>query len=183
MASSDAELRALMLAALDGDAVCHRALLGELRVRLQSYFGRRLPPASREAEDLVQDCLIAIHTRRASYDRAQPLLPWVYAIARYKLIDHLRRRGHRATVPIGDHEAETAVPDGSAAVEARQDVERALAALPARVRALVEDHKLRELSVRETAARAGMTETAVKVAVHRGMKLMAAVMGGAKPGK
>jgi RNA polymerase sigma-70 factor (ECF subfamily) len=176
--SSDVELRALMIAALDGDARSHRALLGELRVRLQGYYGRRLPPASRDAEDLVQDCLIAIHTRRASYDRDQPLLPWVYAIARYKLIDHLRRRGHRATVPIGDHEAETAVLDDSAAVHARHDVERALAALPARVRALVEDHKLRELSVRETAQRAGMNETAVKVAVHRGIRLMAALIGG-----
>jgi RNA polymerase sigma-70 factor (ECF subfamily) len=183
LVSREADLRILMLASLEGDARSHRTLLENLRPRLHGYFNRRLVHAPDDAEELVQECLIAIHDRRASYDRTQPLLPWVYAIARYKLIDHYRRNGRRATVPIEDHEAETSVMDQSAAVHARHDVERALALLPDRVRTLVEDHKLRELSMKETAARAGMTETAVKVAVHRGIKLMAVLLGNGRSSK
>jgi len=181
LGSSDTELRALMIAALVGDAGAYRALLGDLRLRLASFFIRRLAARPAEVEDLVQETLIAIHARRATYDTDRPYLPWAYAIARYKLIDHYRRQGRRATVPIEDHESEMAVMDESAAVHARRDVERALAMLPPKVRALFEDHKLGQLSVAETAARAGMTETAVKVAVHRGIKLMGSRMRGEGP--
>lgn len=177
MGSSDAELRALMAASLGGDSGAYRALLGDLRLRLQGFFLRRVARTG-DAEDLVQETLIAIHGRRATYDADQPFLPWAYAIARYKLIDYYRRHGRRVSVPIEDHEGELSVPDESAAIHARADVERALAILPPKVRAILEDHKLRELSVAETAVRAGMTETAVKVAVHRGIKLMGSRMNG-----
>lgn len=176
MASSDAELRALMVASLAGDAGAYRALLGDLRLRLQSFFMRRLSRTSGDTEDLVQETLIAIHSRRATYDAGQFFLPWAYAIARYKLIDHYRRHGRRVSVPIEDHKTELSVMDESAAVHARRDVERALAMLTPKVRAIFEDNKMRELSVAETAERAGMTETAVKVAVHRGIKLMGSKM-------
>jgi RNA polymerase sigma-70 factor (ECF subfamily) len=172
METSDAELKVLMLAALDGDSVAYRALLGDLRLRLAAYFGRRLRRDPDDVEDLVQDTLIAIHTRRATYDRSQALTPWVYAIARYKLIDHYRRAGRRVVVPLEDAAGELTVEDQSAAVDARRDVERALTTLPERTRALLRDLKIEELSVAETAARAGMTEGAVKVAAHRGLRAL-----------
>jgi len=178
LGSSDAELKALMLAALGGDARAYRALLGDLRLRLGGFFTRRLSRTAADSEDLVQETLIAVHTRRATYDQEQAFLPWAYGVARYKLIDHYRRHGRRVHVPVEDHAGELAVPDDSAAVHARADVERALALLPDKVRAVFEDHKLKELSVAETAARAGMTETAVKVAVHRGIKLMGSKLRG-----
>jgi RNA polymerase sigma-70 factor (ECF subfamily) len=160
-----------MIAALDGDGGAYRALLGDLRLRLAAYFGWRLRRDPDDVEDLVQETLIAIHTRRATYDRAQALTPWVYAIARYKLIDHYRRAGRRVFVPLEDA-GELSVQDHGAAADARRDVERALASLPERTRALLRDLKIDELSVAETAARAGMSEGAVKVAAHRGLRAL-----------
>jgi len=171
MESSEGELKVLMIAALDGDGGAYRALLGDLRLRLSAYFGRRLRRDPDDVEDLVQDTLIAIHTRRATYDRDQGLTPWVYAIARYKLIDHYRRAGRRVFVPLDDV-GELRAADQSAAAEARRDVEKALASLPERTRALLRDLKIDELSVAETAARAGMSEGAVKVAAHRGLRAL-----------
>jgi RNA polymerase sigma-70 factor (ECF subfamily) len=172
METSEAELKTLMIAALAGGSGAYRALLGDLRPRLSSYFGRRLRRDPDDVEDLVQDTLIAIHTRRETYDPALALTPWVYAIARYKLIDHYRRSGRRVFVPLEDATSELKVEDQGAAATARHDVEKALAGLPERTRILLRDLKLGELSVAETAARAGMSEGAVKVAAHRGLRTL-----------
>ena len=83
-------LRGLMLAGLAGEEEPCRKLLGELSGLLRAYYARRCPPGV-DAEDLVQETLIAVHTRRATYDPGQPFTAWAYAIARYKLIDQLRR--------------------------------------------------------------------------------------------
>src|SRR5258708_12384208 len=90
----EAELKNLMVAGLDGDAAAHRTLLDRLSWGLRAYYKSRLARIGRsatEAEDLVQEALLAIHIQRHTYDPAEPLTPWVHAIARYKLIDHLRR--------------------------------------------------------------------------------------------
>jgi RNA polymerase sigma-70 factor (ECF subfamily) len=175
MQTCEPELRALMILALDGDGRAYRALLADLRLRLAGFFARRADAA--EADDLVQDTLLAIHTRRETYDRRQPLLPWVYAIARYKLVDALRRRGRRAQAPLEDVEHELASPDEAAAVEARLDVQAILADLPERARALLVSLRIEGISVAEASQRFGMSEGAVKVASHRAMKGLAARFG------
>lgn len=177
MQTGEPELKGLMLAALDGNAFAYRALLGDLRLRLTGYLGRRLRQAPDDVEDLVQDTLIAIHDRRATWDRSQPLLPWVYAIARYRLIDHYRRTGRRVHVPLDDVDAELSVADESAAVDARRDVEIALAQLPERTQTLVRRLKLEAQSVADTAVQLDMSEGAVKVALHRGLKAMGVRLG------
>jgi RNA polymerase sigma-70 factor (ECF subfamily) len=175
--TSEADLKALMIASLDGDGGAYRVLLGDLRRRLSAYFSRRLRQSSADVDDLVQDTLMAIHTRRETYDRSLVFTAWAFAIARYKLIDHYRRRGRRVFVPLEDAGALFA-EDDSAAADARADIERALAKLPERTRTLVRGVKLDELSHAEAAAKSGMTEGAVKVAVHRGLKALTAHFGG-----
>ena len=104
MTTDEIELRALMLASLEGDAAAHRVLLDRLSSRLRAYYkGKlaRIGEGGAEAEDLVQEAVLAIHLKRSTYDPREPLTPWVYAIARYKLIDFLRRtRASRVDVPI-----------------------------------------------------------------------------------
>ena len=169
-----------MLAALDGDGPAYRRLLTELRLRLLGFYRRRMGGHAAEAEDLVQDTLIALHARRATFDRSQPFTAWAYAIARYKLIDHYRRTGRRIQVSLDDA-GELSAPDESAAAEARLDVNRGLAALPERARALVRSVKIEGTPVAEVARSAGMSETAVKVAVHRGFgRLARSLRGGAE---
>jgi RNA polymerase sigma-70 factor (ECF subfamily) len=167
--ASEAQLKALMLAALAGDAAAYRALLKALGIHLRAYYARRLGGA--DVEDLVQETLLAMHTRRATYDVTQPLTAWVYAIARYKLIDHFRRAKIRQTVPIENAENILAANDTDAALIQR-DIEQALASLPERTRALILQTKIEGLTAAEAGAQTGMSESAVKVSVHRAMKAL-----------
>lgn len=171
MVDREAYLKSLMVRGLDGDAAAWRVLLTEVRGALSAYFMRRLFGDRADAEDLVQDCLIAIHAKRATFDRDMAFSAWAYAIARYKLIDHLRRQGRRATVPLEDAAillAEHTVEDGVV----RRDLTRVLSILPPRQRRLVEDVRIGGFSVAEAAARNGFTEGAAKVSVHRSMKAL-----------
>ena len=168
----EARLRGLMLAGLAGETGPYRRLLDELSGRLRAYYGRRVPPGL-DVEDLVQETLIAVHTRRASYDTSQPFTAWAYAIARYKLIDALRRSRAHLRAP-----AEAAdvlfVEPGAEAAMAGRDLDRVLAGLSPRTQALIRDVRIEGLSTREAAEKHGMSESAVKVAVHRGLKALGA---------
>ena len=175
MRTPDADLKALMLASLAGDAAAYRTLLESLERALAAFFRRRLAGDAAEAPDLVQETLIAIHTRRGTYDASQSFAGWAYGIARHKLIDHYRRRGRAATVPLDGGIALFAADD-SAGADARHDIENALATLPPATQSLIRDIKLRELSHAEAADARGMSETAAKVAVHRGMKKLTAFL-------
>ena len=174
--STEPELRALMMRGLDGDADAHRALLEKLSNQLRGYFKGQLARINHgpvEAEDLVQETLIAIHTRRHTYSPSQPLTPWVYAIARYKFVDYLRRtKASRSDVPMEDVNEITAQDDG-AHVDSTLDLERLMAELTPKMRQAVRYVKLDGLSVSEAAARSGMSESNVKVSVHRGLKALA----------
>lgn len=169
-------LRGLMLAGLAGEAGPYRRLLDELSGLLRAYYARRAPPGV-DAEDLVQETLIAVHTRRATYDAGQPFTAWAYAIARYKLIDALRRGRAHLRAPAEEADA-LFVPAGAEAAMAARDLERVMASLPARTRELIRDVKVVGLSTREAAQKHGMSETAVKVAVHRGLKSLSGKYGG-----
>lgn len=180
MTETEARLKALMLLGLDGDAPAYRLLLSLLGGRLRAYFERRMRDAPGDVEDLVQETLMAVHTRRATYDRAQPFTPWAFALARYKLIDHWRRRKIRVTVPIDDYVevlAAYAPEPGSA-----MDLERALATLPERQRDLVRGVKIEGLSLAEAGTRAGVSEGAAKVALHRALKALGERMRGRADG-
>lgn len=164
-----------MVAALGGDQAAYRALLAALAPHLRAYFTRRTGHA--DAEDLVQETLIAIHTKRATYDPSLPFTAWLHAIARYKLIDHFRRMKLRRTLPIEDAESVVAESFDGESVAARRDVERLLAMLPEKKRELVRQVKIEGLSTAEAAARSGISESAVKVGVHRALKALSAMIG------
>ena len=165
-----------MLAGLAGEAAPYRRLLDELSRLLRAYYGRRCPPGL-DAEDLVQETLIAVHTRRATYDAGQPFTAWAYAIARYKLIDALRRSRLHLRAPAEEADA-LFVPAGADAAMAARDLERVMAELPERTRELIRETKIEGLTTREAAQKHGMTESAVKVAIHRGLKALGGKYGG-----
>jgi RNA polymerase sigma-70 factor (ECF subfamily) len=164
---AEAQYRDWMVAGLAGDAAAYARLLAALSGHLRSYFARRVGPSA--AEDLVQETLIAIHGKRETYDPGLPLTAWVYGIARYKLIDEFRRQKRKATVPL-DEAPELFAHDEAESSGARRDVEKLLAKLPEAKRALLRAIKLEGVSVAEAAARTGMSESAVKVSVHRALK-------------
>lgn len=185
----ETQLRPLFLAALAGDAAAYRLFLDTISVRLRSYLRQMLVRAGRsepsEAEDVLQETLLALHLSQHTYDRTSPVTAWAHAIARYKLVDHLRRSGrHTGNLPLDDEAYQLAGPADDAASEAKLDLERALAALPERTRRLIDRVKLQGASVAEAAQAAGMTENAAKVAIHRGLQAMAKFLSrrGERPG-
>ena len=174
-------LRSLMLRARDGDGKAMGRLLTELSPKLRGYIRRQLLRSGQadpvNAEDLLQVILLAIHTKQHTYDPAQPLSGWVHAIARYKVVDHLRATQRlRADVPLEDADQVMAADDYEIA-EASLDLSAVLERLPARTRALIEATKVEGVGMAEAAERAGMSEAAVKVAVHRGLKRLAELFG------
>lgn len=171
-------MRLLLQQGMAGDDAAYRAFLHGQSARLRAFFRRRLTSLPDEVEDLVQETLLAIHVHRHTYDAALPLGAWVHAIARHKLADLFRRRGTREqlTDSIDDHDELEASPATEAAA-AQRDLAVLLQTLPDRQRLPIVCMKLEGLSVTETAQRTGMSESAVKVGVHRGLKALARLLG------
>jgi RNA polymerase sigma-70 factor, ECF subfamily len=174
--SREHELRTLMIAGLDGDETAHRALLSRLSGHLRAYFKGRLARIGRgpvDAEDLLQEVLIAIHTRRHTYDPSQLFTPWAHAVARYKFLDYLRRtKASIKDVPIETAE-EVVAKDDLAGVESAFDLEKLMAKVSPKARQAIQQVKIDGLTVSEAAAQSGMSESAVKVSIHRGLRALA----------
>lgn len=177
MKAAEQRLRAQLLQGMEGDAQAYQAFLKGLSTHLRAFLRRRLSTLPDDIEDLVQDILLAVHNQRHTYRPDQPLTAWVNAMARYKLIDLLRSRSGREALhdPIDDDLALFAANDHDAA-DARRDVNSLLNQLPDNQRLPIVHTKLEGLSVTEAAAVTGMSESAIKVGVHRGMKALAALM-------
>ncbi|GAC1601958.1 MAG: sigma-70 family RNA polymerase sigma factor [Ramlibacter sp.] len=178
MGDAETELRALFLLGLEGDAAAYHAFLLRLGSHLRAFLGRRLFGWPDDVEDLVQECLIAMHTRRHTYQSDQPLTAWAHAIARHKLIDLLRAKSVREALhdPLDDESALFAASQTEAS-DARRDLDGLLDALPAKQRDPIRCVKLQGLSVAETARLTGLSESAVKIGIHRGLKALAKRVG------
>jgi len=175
LGDTEERLRDLLVRGLAGDGAAYHAFLRELGAHLRAFVRKRLARHPDDVEDIVQESLLAVHNQRHTYDAGQPLTPWLHAIARYKLVDQLRRNGE---APLGsdalDEAADLLQASDDRAAEARRDIARLLEALPERQRLPIVHMKLEGRSVLETARLTGMSESAVKVGVHRGLKALAA---------
>jgi RNA polymerase sigma-70 factor (ECF subfamily) len=161
----------LMKSANAGDNAAYdrllRAVAPVLRATTRRGLARTGQPVD-QAEDIVQDILFAVHLKRHTWDPKAPFAPWLFAIARNKLIDALRRRGRRIFVNIDDFSetlagepAEETVPASAVAVH--------LNGLPRRQRDVLQSIAVDSASIKETAAKLSITEGAVRVALHRGL--------------
>jgi RNA polymerase sigma-70 factor (ECF subfamily) len=172
----DDKWAAAMRAALAGDEAAYRRLLEEIgravRAMARGAFWRARA-GDADIEDVVQETLLAIHLKRGTWDRGPRLAPWVNAIARHKIVDALRRRGVRRAEPIEDFEAVLAAPEGEDP-HLRSDVERLMVKLTPRQRDIVASISLDGQSIADTATRLSMSEVAVRVALHRALKALAA---------
>ncbi|MDA9436230.1 RNA polymerase sigma factor [Bradyrhizobium sp. CCBAU 51627] len=177
--TAETELKGLMLASQEGDAAAHRMLLERLSRHLRAYYKGKLAQIGRgatEAEDLVQEAVLAIHAQRHTFDPGEPLTPWLHAIARYKLIDFLRRnRAFMADVPI-EEASEVTARDDHLSVESSLDLRRLLKLLPEKMGCAIEAVKVEGLSVAEAARRCRISESSVKVNIHRGLRALATLI-------
>lgn len=177
MRADERQLRTWMIGGLDGDARAHACLLGALVPLLRAFYRRRMMSGGDDdIEDLVQETLIAVHVRRATFDRDRAFTAWLFSIARYKMIDQFRRS--RRTVPIEGLEDILVAEGFEASSIARLDVEELLETLPAKQAQAIRATKIDGASVAEAAIAAGIGESDIKVSVHRGLKALAARISG-----
>lgn len=165
-----------MRAAIAGDQGAYSQLLQGLSHSLRAVARRgfaQAGAAQNDVEDVVQETLLAIHLKRHTWDSSQPLGPWVRAIARHKLIDALRRRGRRIEIPIETVLEFLAADEPSSDLD-RQDAARLVGELPDRQQSIVRAISIDGKSIREVAEQMDMKEGAVRVALHRGLKALAA---------
>lgn len=178
-----ADLSALMRRANRGDGSAYRELLNALAPLLRAFVRRGLARIGRgpeDIEDIVQETLLALHLKRQTWDETQPLEPWVRAIAHHKLIDGIRRRGFREHLPIEEC-AEIAGMAVEPADLTAAECADLMATLPERARVIVQGMSVEGRSARELADKLGMSEGAVRVALHRALKSLAAAMGRETP--
>jgi RNA polymerase sigma factor (sigma-70 family) len=171
---------AWMRAAISGDAGAYRQFLVAVTPHLRAMARHRcrvVGASEGDAEDIVQEALLAIHLKRGTWDQSRPIGPWIAAIVHNKLIDSLRRRGRHVTVPI-EHVIETLGAEDHGDGATSGEIDGLLAQLKVRQRDIVKSISINGSSVRETADRLQMTEGAVRVALHRALKTLAALYRG-----
>jgi RNA polymerase sigma factor (sigma-70 family) len=174
---------AWMRAAISGDADAYRRFLVAVTPHLRAmarYRCRAAGAAEGDAEDVVQEVLLAIHLKRGTWDPSRPIGPWIAAIVRNKLIDSLRRRGRHVHVPIEDV-IDTLGAEDNSGNSSPGEIDALLGQLKVQQREIVKSISINGSSVRETADRLQMTEGAVRVALHRALKTLAAMYRGKTP--
>jgi RNA polymerase sigma-70 factor, ECF subfamily len=176
VADDEIDLHRWMVLAQDGDGAATSRLLTALAPRLRAFF-RGKGASSEDAEDLVQETLIAIYTKRAMFDPGQRLLSWTYAIARYRMIDrwrHTKRRGHELPIEDFEHVLMAQQPEAG---DPKRDIARLLATLPNKQRTAIELVKIKDMSINEACAATGWTASDIKISIHRGLKSLMALVG------
>jgi RNA polymerase sigma factor (sigma-70 family) len=171
MRADDATMARLMALAQKGDRRAYGVLLNECQAWLRGYFARRIAPG--QLDDLVQETLLSLHRKLATWDPTRPFLPWLAAIARYRWVDHLRRM-YRAD----ESELASDVPgfDAEPAIAARISLERLFESLPEPQARAIELVKIAGLSVAEASQACGQSESLIKVNIHRGLKKLTALI-------
>jgi RNA polymerase sigma-70 factor (ECF subfamily) len=169
------EWTGLMRAAVEGDSFAYHRLLRAITPVLRAAARRGLTRAAQpvdQSEDIVQEILLALHLKRHTWDPQAAFAPWLFAIARNKLVDALRRRGRRSFVNIDDFLEILPSEPVQEPVPAREVAAR-LDGLTARERDVVRSVAVESASIKDTAAKLAMSEGAVRVAMHRGLARLA----------
>ena len=170
----------MMRLALGGDSTVYATLLKDIAALARGNARamlRRRGQSDADLEDIVQDVLLAVHLKRDTWDSSRPFGPWLGAIVRHKLVDTMRKRrlGDVSVDEIAD-----VLPAQNAAPSDGHDVERTLATLPERPRSIVRAIAIEGRSAAQVGADLGMNEGAVRVALHRALKDLAARFRGPK---
>ncbi len=161
-----------MALAQNGDKIHYRLLLDEIRIWLNLYFKKRAH--SNIVDDLVQETLLSIHNKRQTFDPKREFLPWLAIIARHKWIDKMRQHLRYMETNLDDEIA----AECDTSICAKHDVANLLRILPQSQALIIEMVKLRELSIEEVSNELGISQSFVKVLVHRGIKKMQAFVKG-----
>nr|WP_210339660.1 sigma-70 family RNA polymerase sigma factor [Ensifer sp. ENS07] len=173
--ADDEHLARLLRAAVAGDEKAYAVFLRDAAQAIRGWARRWTIGGGVDAEDVVQEALLAVHVKRHTWREDAPVIPWLHAIARHKHVDAVRRQARRPTVGIEGLE------DTLASVETEKardwEIGRALEGLAPGQRSVVNAISIEGFTVAETAQKLDMNETAVRVALHRGLAAIARRFG------
>lgn len=172
MIANEEGLRRLMQMSQTGDKQSYAVLLEQCSAWLVRYYRQKI--AADAIDDLVQETLISLHRKRASYDPARPFLPWLAAIARYRWVDRLRQNYRQQAEALDQHD--TAEESHEEVVGARISIDRLLGLLPAPQSDVIRIVKIDGHSIADACQQTGQSEALVKVNIHRGLKKLAALI-------
>ena len=177
LADKTENLEALMKLSLDGDQRAYALLLQETARLLRPSLARRLNVAS-EVDDLLQEILISIHKARHTYDGERPYQPWAYAIAKFRLQDHLRAHyaDHlRHAVELSEVENDLPAPVTKSDIS-YESISGEIEKLPPKQATILQMMHQEGYTAKEVAEKIGMKESAVKVAAHRAYKILRRIL-------
>lgn len=177
MGDQEAQWEAWMAAANTGDRAAYHCLLvaiAPLVTAIVRHCLRRHGQDASELDDIVQDCFLTLHLKRHLWDPSRPLVPWIRALVSNKCIDALRRRGTSNTLQIEDFENVLSAPmterDHG---QETSDLHSLVLTLKGRSRDVLAAVALQGMSVKAAAVSLGLTEGNARVALHRGIKMLA----------
>lgn len=173
MTEQPPDLERLMRLALQGDKQAYADLLREAARLLRPFLSKRLR-FEHEVDDVLQEILISIHKARHTYDGQRPCKPWLYAIARFRLQDHLRMHyADRLRQAEDIAEMENVLHDDvTETAISYESISGEIAKLPEKQAAILRLMHQQGYTAKETAQQMGMNESAVKVAAHRAYKVL-----------
>ena len=176
------ELHSLMCASQSGDSASYRILLHKVKRILDAFIKNSLVKTNSAAlggaDDICQEILMAIHAKRHTFDSEQYFLPWLYAIARFKIIDHWRLAKKHSFHGELEEESFVSAVNHESTSSAELDITEVLSGLPKKQKDIVEMVKLQGLSIAEASSQTGFTESDIKVTIHRALKALRKKMGG-----
>ncbi len=168
MIAREETMRDLMRRSQAGDKQAYAVLLEQTGRWLARFFSQKI--AADAVDDLVQETLISLHRKRASYDPSRPFLPWLAAIARYRWVDRLRQTYRHAADELQDQHSQESHED---VVGAKISIDNLLHQLPEAQALAIRLVKIDGLSIAEACIKCGQSEPLVKVNIHRGLKKLA----------
>ncbi|MGE3769510.1 MAG: sigma-70 family RNA polymerase sigma factor [Bdellovibrionales bacterium] len=170
------ELAALFSKANGGDAGCYASFLRSITPILRLAVAKKVPVV--DVEDVLQETLISVHKARHTFDGNRPVMPWLFAIAHYRICDYLRKsytKGIGRTVDIA--ELSDVLADVTIVSPDDESISKLLENTSQRGRQILTLMHVEGFTAKETGAQLGMNESAVKVAAHRAMKKIREAFG------
>ncbi len=168
------ELREWMRLSLEGDRPAYEKLLKKIAEMVRGYLNNALGKSQRteeKVEDLVQEVLISIHRKKHLYQPTLPILPWLFTIARYRMIDHIRLEQRRPKLTEWEETFDPPAPDRTAPLEEIAfELEERLEPLSDRQKEILIMAKAEGIPLAEIAGKLGMSLASVKVTIHRALK-------------
>lgn len=176
--SLETELKELFLKARTGDQSAYQLFLQKISILLRAYLRKSVKSSNTDTiEDLMQETLISIHSKKHLYDDNQKILPWIYSISKYRLIDAHRKKKVRPEVFGSEDDFENMFStenDPESQLELKESasdgVDTLLSQLTEQQRLILKLAKVEEKSIAEISKETGLSTSAVKVTIHRALE-------------